>query len=188
MTSCLTSMDTISLSRTVLEIFDFKVFRVWPWPLTSEGHLGSNICIPFESPYITSYSGQVGALVLLDMSAAFDTVDHQIMSDVLHYCFDIRDDALTWFHSYFDERSQVVLTHCSSDWVLIDQPFMWYYKDTPGSYYIKIHFSQSVGKIKNISDNPRNWLIFLGNPTYWLVVPDNLKDCMVGSVNPIDYF
>ena len=55
-----------------------------------------------------SNSGQVGALVLLDMSAAFDTVDHQIMSDVLHHHFDIRDDALTWFHSYFDERSQVV--------------------------------------------------------------------------------
>ena len=34
-------MDTISLSRTVLEIFDFKVFRVWPWPLTPKGHLGS---------------------------------------------------------------------------------------------------------------------------------------------------
>ena len=53
-------------------------------------------------------SGQVGASVLLDMSAAFITVDRQIMSDVLHYRFDIRDDGLTWFHSYFDERSQVV--------------------------------------------------------------------------------
>ena len=30
MTSYLTSMDTISPSRTVLEIFDFTVFRVWP--------------------------------------------------------------------------------------------------------------------------------------------------------------
>ena len=56
MTSYLTSMDTISLSRTVLEIFDFKVFRVWPWPLTPKGHLGSKNCIPFESPYMTSYS------------------------------------------------------------------------------------------------------------------------------------
>ena len=55
MTSYLTSMDTISLSRTVFEIFDFKVFRVWPWPLTSKGHLGSNIFIPFESLYMTSY-------------------------------------------------------------------------------------------------------------------------------------
>ena len=55
MTSYLTSMDTISLSRTVSEIFDFKVFRVWPWPLTPKGHLGSKKIIPFGSSYITSY-------------------------------------------------------------------------------------------------------------------------------------
>ena len=55
MTSYLTFMDSISLSRTILEIFDFEVFRVWPWPLTPEGHLGSKNSIPFESPYMTSY-------------------------------------------------------------------------------------------------------------------------------------
>ena len=55
MTSYLTSIDTFSLSRTVFEIFDFKVFRVWPWPLTFRGHLRSNIFSPFESPYMTSY-------------------------------------------------------------------------------------------------------------------------------------
>ena len=55
MTSYLTSMDTISLSRTVSEIFEFDVFRVWPWPLTPKGHLGSKNCISLESPYITSY-------------------------------------------------------------------------------------------------------------------------------------
>ena len=55
MTSYLTPIDTFSLSRTVFEIFDFKVFRVWPWPLTFRGHLRSNIFSPFESPYITSY-------------------------------------------------------------------------------------------------------------------------------------
>ena len=50
-----TSIDTFSLSRTVFEIFDFKVFRVWPWPLTFKGHLRSKIFSPFESPYIISY-------------------------------------------------------------------------------------------------------------------------------------
>ena len=55
MTSYLTSIDTFSLSHTVFEIFDFKLFRVWPWPLTSKGHLRSKIFIPFESPYMTSY-------------------------------------------------------------------------------------------------------------------------------------
>ena len=55
MTSYSTSSDTFSLSRTVFEIFDFKVFRVWPWPLTFRGHLRSNIFSPFESSYMTSY-------------------------------------------------------------------------------------------------------------------------------------
>ena len=55
MTSYLTSMDNISLSRTVFDIFDFKVVKVWPWPLTLRGHLGSKIILPFESPYMTSY-------------------------------------------------------------------------------------------------------------------------------------
>ena len=55
MTSYLISMDTISLSRTVLEIFDFEIFRVWPWPLTPKNHLGSKNFIPFVSPYMTPY-------------------------------------------------------------------------------------------------------------------------------------
>ena len=64
MTSYLTSMDAISLSRTVLEIFDFKVFRVWPWPLTPKGHLGSKKFIPFESPYMTSYLRSMNTISL----------------------------------------------------------------------------------------------------------------------------
>ena len=55
MTSYLTSIDTFSLSRTVFDIFDFKVFGVWPWPLTFRGHLRSKIFSSFESPYRTSY-------------------------------------------------------------------------------------------------------------------------------------
>ena len=55
MISYLTSIDTFPLSRTVLEIFDFKVFRVWPWPLTFRGHQRSKIFSPFQSPYMTSY-------------------------------------------------------------------------------------------------------------------------------------
>ena len=55
MTSYLTPMDTISLSLTVLEIFKFKNFGVWPWPLTPKGHMGSKNAIPFERLYVTSY-------------------------------------------------------------------------------------------------------------------------------------
>ena len=64
MTSYLTSMETISLSRTTFEIFDFKVFRVWPWPPTSEGHLGSKIFILFENLYMTSYLTSMNTISL----------------------------------------------------------------------------------------------------------------------------
>ena len=64
MTSYLTSIDTFSLSRAVFEIFDFKVFRVWPWPLTFRGHLGSKIFSPFESSYMTSYLTSIDSFSL----------------------------------------------------------------------------------------------------------------------------
>ena len=64
MTSYLTSMDTISLSLTALEIFDFKVFRVWPWPLTPKGHPRSKNFIPFERPYMTFYLTSMDAISL----------------------------------------------------------------------------------------------------------------------------
>ena len=40
MTSYLFSVHIFFLSRTVFEIFDLKVFGVWPWPSTYRGHLG----------------------------------------------------------------------------------------------------------------------------------------------------
>ena len=64
MTSYLTSMDTISLSRTVFEIFEFKVFRVWPWPLSPKGHLGSKFVVLFESLYMFSYLTSMGTISL----------------------------------------------------------------------------------------------------------------------------
>ena len=44
-----------SISYRFREIFDSKVFRVRPWPLTPKSHLGSKNVIPFESRYTTSY-------------------------------------------------------------------------------------------------------------------------------------
>ena len=45
----------LSISHRFRDIFGFKVFRVWPWPLTPKGHLGWKMFIQFESSYMTSY-------------------------------------------------------------------------------------------------------------------------------------
>ena len=52
MTTYLTSIDTFSLSRTVFEIFDFNVFRVWSWPLTFTGYPRSKIFSLYYKPII----------------------------------------------------------------------------------------------------------------------------------------
>ena len=44
-------------------------------------------------------SGDVCALVLLDLSAAFDTVDHQTLLRVLSHRFGIKDAAFDWCKS-----------------------------------------------------------------------------------------
>ena len=49
------SHSKVHIWLPISEIFDFKVLGVWPWPLTSEGHLGSKYFILFESSYMTPY-------------------------------------------------------------------------------------------------------------------------------------
>lgn len=46
---------------------------------------------------------RVTLLVLLDLSAAFDTVNHQVLLKRLESCFGISGTALSWFKSYLDE-------------------------------------------------------------------------------------
>ena len=59
--------------------------------------------------YIAISHQQVSCLCLLDLSAAFDSIDHSILLHRLSSWFGIADSALTWFETYLTSRSFCVL-------------------------------------------------------------------------------
>lgn len=54
---------------------------------------------------LTCDSGNYAFLLLLDLTAAFDTVDHAILLDRLEYCAGITGSALQWLRSYLTNRT-----------------------------------------------------------------------------------
>ena len=86
-----------------------------------------NLLLPYQSAYRKFHStetalltvhnniicamdqGKVTALVMLDLSAAFDTVDHTILLHRLEHWFGISGIALELFKSYLNSRTQSVM-------------------------------------------------------------------------------
>ncbi len=57
---------------------------------------------------LASDQGCISLLVLLDLSAAFDNIDHDILIDRLQNYTGIQGQALRWFRSYLSDRYQFV--------------------------------------------------------------------------------
>ena len=55
-----------------------------------------------------SDDGKVSLLSLLDLSAAFDSIDHDSLFNRLEHVFGIQNSALSFFRSYLTERKQMV--------------------------------------------------------------------------------
>ena len=93
--------------------------------------LENNLSNPFQSAYRAGCSTETVLLrivndipsaldndnisvLLLDLSAAFDTLDHQILLSRLNSVFGIQSTALQWFHSYLPDRYQSTSVNNSS--------------------------------------------------------------------------
>ena len=95
-----TCIDTFSLSRIVSEIFDFKIFRLRPWPLTLKGHVRWNFVLPFESPYITFYLTSIDTFSLsLTVSEIFDFKVFRVRPWPLTFEGRVRSKILSLFES-----------------------------------------------------------------------------------------
>ena len=90
-------------------------------------HLFSNSLLnPFQSTYKPGHNtettlleivndlllsvdnGKMSIVMFLDLSAAFDTIDHNILLSHLEYIFGMHSAALQWFFSYLSNRTQTV--------------------------------------------------------------------------------
>lgn len=58
----------------------------------------------FNDLFLMTDTGDSAILVLLDLTAAFDTVDHTILLSRLEDCVGVRGTALEWFRSYLSGR------------------------------------------------------------------------------------
>ena len=58
--------------------------------------------------FVAADTGQATLLDLLDLTAAFDTVDHDILIERLRLTFNVVDSALHWMTSYLTGRTQYV--------------------------------------------------------------------------------
>ena len=94
-------------------------------------------------------NGNVSLLALLDLSAAFDTIDHSILLHRLEHDFGVSGTALQWFSSYLTNRFQsVVVNGLLSDPSLISSgvpqgsvlgPVLFVIYTTPLSAVIQTH-------------------------------------------------
>jgi len=74
-------------------------------------------CHSIETAVLKTYNdlllaadnGDVSALCLLDLTAALDTVDHDLMMLKLERQFGLRGVVLDWFRSYFCSRTYRVI-------------------------------------------------------------------------------
>ena len=73
------------------------------------GHNTETALVKVKADHLHAIDHQeVVCLVLLDLSLAFDTIDHFMLLQRLEVCFGIKETALEWIRSYLTGRTQKV--------------------------------------------------------------------------------
>ena len=125
----------------------------------------------------------ITALTLLDLSAAFDTIDHTILLDRLNVHYGISELALSWFKSYLSGR-----THSVKVGSTLSHPAVLHYGVPQGSVLGPILFSLYTNPISLIiqSHSSINYHFYADDTQLYITLsPENfshsiqkLKNCL----------
>ena len=77
-------------------------------------HVFSMIYLVIYLVLTAADQGMVTVVVLLDYSAAFDTVDHAVALEILEKKFGVSSSCLQWFCSYLSGRTFSVSANCQT--------------------------------------------------------------------------
>ena len=102
-------------------------------------------------------------LVLLDLSAAFDTIDYQKLLNLLDYSFGIRGDSLRWFKSYLQDRTQTVQIGSSTS-----EPVTLKYGVPQGSVLGPILFTMNTTPLGNICNHSLDFHLYADDTQFYL--------------------
>ena len=82
-------------------------------------HSTETLLLKFFNDILVAIDKNRGVVVLLiDLSSAFDTVQHDILLKILEESIGVKGIALKWFRSFVSGRTQsVVINGCVSDWL-----------------------------------------------------------------------
>ena len=92
---------------------------------------------------------QVTALVMMDLPAAFDTIDHGLLLEILHHRYGISDDALKWYDNYLRPKGLKV---CVGDSYSKERPLM--FSVPQGSCSGAVIFITYIASLSNIILHP----------------------------------
>ena len=75
-----------------------------------QGHSTESALLKVQADILHNMEQQrVTLLVLINLSAAFDTVDHPILFQCLEERFGVKNSVLSWYKSYLSDRKQCII-------------------------------------------------------------------------------
>ena len=126
--------------------------------------------------------GQCAYLVLLDLSAAFDTIDHQVFLKLLREDYSVTDGVADWMESYLTDRHQIVdINGTFSDKIALNYGFPQGSKIGPFGFKLYTKRLTAIAQKHNISihlyaDDTQLYTTF--NPNSSLNAIERMEACI----------